>query len=151
MDAGQAYSAVVEGVDGSTGLANIEFYEIGGTGARLRNLSNRASVGTGDERLIGSARAHDDPGTQVEVLVVVRGPSLAAQLPNYTGDLLADPKITLVDPGTGVEAAVNDNFGDWNNGEIESRFAGFITDANESGNNLYLGCRPNLFQLSSRA
>ena len=132
MDAGQAYSAVVEGVDGGTGLANIEFYEIGGTGARLRNLSNRASVGTGDERLIGSARAMADPGTQVEVLVVVRGPSLAAQLQDYTGNLLADPKITLIDLGT-MEEITNDDFGDWNNGEIETRFAGFISDPKEAG------------------
>ena len=132
MDAGQAYSAVVEGVDGGTGLANIEFYEIGGTGARLRNLSNRASVGTGDERLIGSARAIADPGTQVEVLVVVRGPSLAAQLPDYTGNVLADPMITLIDLGT-MEEITNDDFGDWNNGEIETRFAGFISDPKEAG------------------
>ena len=133
MDAGQGYSAIVAGVGGSAGLANIEFYEIGGTGARLRNLSNRAWVGTGDERLIGSARAVDDSSaTQVEVLVVVRGPSLASNLPNYTGGLLTDPMITLVDLATNLQIT-NDDFGDWNNGEIETRFAGFITNPKESG------------------
>ena len=136
MDAGQGYSAIVEGVDGGTGMANIEFYELGGTGsimeARLRNLSNRAIVGTGDERLIGSARAVDAPGTQVEVLVVVRGPSLAPDLPDYTGNLLADPMITLIDLAT-MEEITNDDFADWNNGEIETRFAGFITDPKEAG------------------
>ena len=136
MVAGEkGYSAIVEGADGGTGMANIEFYELGGTGsimeARLRNLSNRAIVGTGHERLIGSATAIGEPGTEVEVLVLVRGPSLV--LPSdYTGNVLADPKITLVNLETG-EQITNDDFADWNNGEIETRFAGFITDPKESG------------------
>ena len=133
MEAGQSYSAVVEGADGGTGMANIEFYELPKTGfeARLRNLSNRAVVGTGDEVLIGSAIAIGEPGTQVDVLVLVRGPSLAATLPN--ANLLADPKITIKDPATQEVIASNDNFADWNNGEIETRFPGFITDAKEAG------------------
>ncbi len=99
---------------------------------RLLNLSNRAFVGTGDERLIGSVRAVGEPGTQVEVLVVGRGPSLADDLPDYTGNVLADPRLTLVDLAT-REETTNDNFADWNDGEIESRFPGFITDPEESG------------------
>ncbi len=100
---------------------------------RLLNLSNRSFVGTGDERLIGSVRAVGEPGTQVEVLVVARGPSLADDMPaDYTGDVLADPKLTLVDLET-REETTNDNFADWNEGEIESRWPGFIEDSKESG------------------
>ncbi len=134
MDADQAYSAIVEGVDGATGLGQIEFYEIGGTGsiteARLGNLSNRALVGLDDERLIGSAMTTG--GSPMEVLVVARGPSLADALPGYTGDVLADPRLTLVDLAT-REETTNDNFGNWNEGEIEIRFPDFITDPKESG------------------
>ncbi len=134
MDADQAYSAIVEGVDGATGLGQIEFYEIGGTGsiaeARLGNLSNRALVGIDDERLIGSAMTTG--GSPMEVLVLARGPSLADVLPGYTGDVLADPRLTLVDLAT-REETTNDNFGNWNEGEIEIRFPGFITDPKESG------------------
>ena len=68
---------------------------------RLLNLSNRAYIGTGDERLIGSVRAVGEPGTQVEVLAVARGPSLADDLPaDYTGNVLGDPKLTLVELAT---------------------------------------------------
>ena len=68
---------------------------------RLLNLSNRAFIGSGDERLIGSVRAVGEPGTKVEVLAVARGPSLADDLPaDYSGSVLADPKLTLVDLAT---------------------------------------------------
>ena len=134
LDADQAYSAIVEGVGGATGLGQIEFYEVGGSGsiteARLWNLSNRALVDFDEERLIGSAMTTGD--SPVEVLVVGRGPSLADALPDYTGNVLADPRMTLVNLATREETA-NDDFGDWNDGEIESRFPGFITDPKESG------------------
>ncbi len=134
LDADQAYSAIVEGVGGATGLGQIEFYEVGGSGsiteARLWNLSNRALVDFDEERLIGSAMTTGD--SPVEVLVVARGPSLADALPDYTGNVLADPRMTLVNLATREETA-NDDFADWNDGEIESRFPGFITDPKESG------------------
>ena len=134
LEADQAYSAIVEGTDGATGLGQVEFYEIDGNGsiteARLGNLSNRALVGLGHERLIGSAMTTGE--SPVEVLVVARGPSLADAMPDYTGNVLADPKLTLVDLAT-REETTNDNFADWNDGEIESRFPGFISDAKESG------------------
>ncbi len=137
LDADDRISAIVEGVGGGTGMAQIEFYEIISTDAiteaRLRNLSNRAIVGTGHERLIGSAIATGEPGTQVEVLVVVRGPSLAEHLPaDYTGNVLADPMVTLVDLET-REEITNDDFGDWNDGEISMRFGDFIKDPKEAG------------------
>ena len=134
LDAGQNYSAIVEGVGGTTGMAQIEFYEIGDDNqARLRNLSNRALVGAGHDRLIGSAITIGDPDTQVEVLVVAKGPSLAASFPSdYTGTFLADPMMTLRNLTTHAEIT-NNNFLDWNNGEIEARFPGFIKDSNESG------------------
>ena len=102
---------------------------------RLLNLSNRAWVGTGHERLIGSAITTGD--LPMEVLVVVRGPSLANTLRDagYTGNVLADPVVTFIEIPLslgGIQIS-NDNFGDWNNGEIQTRFPGFIQNPNESG------------------
>jgi hypothetical protein len=48
--------------------------------------------------------------------------------------LLADPKITFVEVGnSNATPIVNDNFADFNNGEIVTRFGAFITNANEPG------------------
>ena len=152
LDADQAYSAIVEGVDGATGLGQIEFYEIGGSGsiteARLGNMSNRALVGLDHERLIGSAMTTGD--SPVEVLVVARGSSLADALPDYTGDVLTDPKLTLVDLAT-KEETTNDNFAHWNEGEIEIRFPGFITNPKESRFHSRTTCGKYLFCYCGRS
>ncbi len=101
---------------------------------RLLNLSNRAWVGVEHERLIGSAITTGE--SPMKVLVVVRGPSLANALPaDFTGNVLADPMVTFLEippHSDGVQAS-NDNFRDWNDGEIEERFPGFIQHPNESG------------------
>ncbi len=49
-----AYTAILRGVNGSSGIGLIEVYDIGAIGnARLLNLSGRAFVGSGDNVLIG--------------------------------------------------------------------------------------------------
>lgn len=111
---------------GSTALANDP--------GRLLNLSNRAWVGVGHERLIGSAITTGE--LPMKVLVVVRGPSLANALPaDFTGNVLEDPMVSFFElppDSNGVEAS-NDNYREWNDGEIEERFPGFIEHPNESG------------------
>ena len=111
---------------GSTVLANDP--------GRLLNLSNRAWVGVGHERLIGSAITTGE--LPMKVLVVVRGPSLADALPgDYTGNMLEDPMVTFFElppDSDGIEAS-NDNYRDWNDGEIEELFPEFIEHPNESG------------------
>ena len=85
---------------------------------RLLNLSNRAWVGVGHERLIGSAITTGE--LPMKVLVVVRGPSLADALPaDFTGNVLADvpaPMVTFLElapaiapDSDGIEAS-NDNY-----------------------------------------
>lgn len=72
-----AYTAVVRGTDGTTGVALVEAYELGaGDEPRFVNLSTRGRVGEGDEVMIaGLVVAGTGPRR-----VVVRGlgPSLAA-------------------------------------------------------------------------
>ncbi len=101
---------------------------------RLLNLSNRAWVGVGHERLIGSAITTGE--LPMKVLVVVRGPSLEDEFPaDFTGNVLADPMVTffeLPQDSNGVQAS-NDNYRDWNDGEIEELFPEFIEHPNESG------------------
>ena len=137
LETDQVYSAIIEGVGETTGLGQIEFYEVGGSGsiteARLGNLSNRALVGQDEERLIGSAMTTGR--SPMEVLVVGRGPSLAHALPDYPGKVLADPRLSLfqIPPHPNGIQISNDNFADWDDGEIESRFPGFIQDSREAG------------------
>ncbi|MBC9867161.1 MAG: hypothetical protein F7B06_03235 [Opitutae bacterium] len=101
---------------------------------RLLNLSNRAWVGVGHERLIGSAITTGD--YPMKVLVVARGPSLADKMPaDFTGNVLEDPMVTFLElppESNGIQAS-NDNYRDWNDGEIEELFPEFIEHPNESG------------------
>ena len=72
----------------------------------------------------------------MEVLVVVRGPSLENFIPSdYTGNVLADPMLTFLEipQESGALLVANNNFENWNNGEIELRFPGFIKHSKEAG------------------
>ena len=100
------YSAQVNSVDGSTGVAMIEAYEAdtGTPGARFTALSARNQVGTGDNILIaGFAVTGNAPK---KLLIRGIGPTLA----NYAvSGVLADPKLDLYSGNTWIEG--NDNWG----------------------------------------
>ncbi len=72
-----AYTAPITASDGGTGIAVVEAYELdAGVGGRLRNLSTRARVGTGDGVVIpGVVIAGENART---LLVRAVGPGLAA-------------------------------------------------------------------------
>src|SRR5262249_9324956 len=48
-----AYTALVSGVAGETGVGLVEVYEVGTTSSRLINMSTRVRVGTQDDVMIG--------------------------------------------------------------------------------------------------
>jgi len=101
-----AYTAIVRGAAGGTGVALVELYDRDPVGARrLINLSTRGDVLTGDRVMIGGFVIQ---GTQpLNVLIRGIGPSLvAAGIPNA----LANPTIRLVN-AAGATLATND---DWN-------------------------------------
>jgi uncharacterized delta-60 repeat protein len=101
-----AYTAVVSGVGGTTGVGIVEVFEIDRPEAPLTNISTRGQVLTGDDVMIGGFIVQGS-GPQT-VLVRVRGPSM---VPAGVADALADPQVTLVNQATGVIIATNDNWG----------------------------------------
>ena len=70
-----AYTGIVSGVAGETGVGLVEVYEVGNTSSRLINMSTRVRVGTQDDVMIGGFIIE---GTDRKTLLLrARGPSLA--------------------------------------------------------------------------
>src|SRR5262249_54394195 len=101
------YTAIVSGVNNTTGVGLVESYTLDTNSSRAANISTRGHVGTGDGVLIGGfiVSGHDSKS----ILVRALGPSLGA-----AGDpsLLANPMVELHD-SEGQLVASNDN---WNSG-----------------------------------
>lgn len=88
-----AYTAIVRGSGGATGIALIEVYDLDASGgARLANVSTRARVGQGDAVVIGGLVI--DGARPKRVVLRALGPSLAAF--GVTGALGA-PELELRD------------------------------------------------------
>jgi hypothetical protein len=101
-----AYTAVVRGVGGETGIALVELYDLSGAAAsKLANISTRGSVETGDNVLIGGFIAVGN-GAVAKVLVRAIAPSLSGQ--GISG-ALQDPTLELRD-ANGHLIAQNDNW-----------------------------------------
>jgi hypothetical protein len=105
-----AYTFVVTGKDTTAGIGLVEAYDISSlAGARLANLSTRASVGTDDDVLIGGFIVGDVESDTVVVRAI--GPSLTSA--GITAPL-SDPMLTVFDVN-GTAIASNDNWQDDNN------------------------------------
>ena len=112
-----AYTAIVSGVSGGTGVGIVEAFEIDSPESPLINISTRGMVLTGDDVLIGGFVVQGNaPQT---VLIRARGPSLTAF--GVTG-ALSNPMVSLYSGQTLV--ASND---DWGN-------AGNVVDIQATGN-----------------
>lgn len=115
-----AYTAIVRGANGVTGVALIEAYDLDRTtDAKLANISTRALVQTGDNVMIGGFIVLG-PDSQ-EVLVRGIGPSLPI------GGVLTDPSLELHD-GSGEIIAAND---DWRSDQEEEIAATGIPPAGD--------------------
>jgi hypothetical protein len=96
-----AYTAIVQGVNNTTGIAIVEVYEIDHPEIPLTGISTRGFVQGGDNVMIGGVIIQgDSPQT---VVVRARGPSTGVP------GALADPTLTLV-PANGGPVLTND---DW--------------------------------------
>ena len=84
------YTAVLRGVDGTTGVALCELYDLSVGSSSVRNISTRGLVGTDDQVLIGGFIIGGDYPTQVIVRAI--GPSLTAF---GVKGALADPVLEL--------------------------------------------------------
>jgi len=110
-----SYTAIVRGVNDTTGVALVEAYDLdNAVDSKLANISTRGLVQTGDNVLIGGFIVLG-PDTQ-QVIVRAIGPSLANANPPVPG-ALADPTLELHNPD-GSTLASNDNWRDTQEDEI---------------------------------
>jgi sugar lactone lactonase YvrE len=98
-----AYTVQVSGVNGGTGVALAEVYEVSFSGTRLGNISTRASVGTGSNIEIAGFVIQGS-GTE-QLLIRADGPVLAQF--NVSG-VLSKPSLTLIQ---GASTIVDSNTG----------------------------------------
>jgi hypothetical protein len=97
-----SYSAVVQGVGGTQGVATVEVYDLSqNNGAILANISTRGFIQTGDNVMIGGFIV---VGQSTKVLLRATGPSL---IPFGISNALANPRLELHD-GNGTLAANDD-------------------------------------------
>jgi hypothetical protein len=119
-----AYTAVVSGKNGTTGIGVVEVYDLQRTpSSKLVNISTRGSVGTGQNVMIGGVILLGlDPA---RILFRAIGPSLlgaGVQSP------LADPQLELFD-AQGARIATNNNWRDSQQAAIQGTGAAPTDDA----------------------
>jgi hypothetical protein len=111
------YTAIVRGKNGSTGVGQVEVYDLGqNADSQLANISTRGFVDTGDNVMIGGVIAGGGDKSTANILVRAIGPSLASQ--GVSGALL-DPTLELHD-ANGSIIAQNDSWKATQRAEIEA-------------------------------
>ena len=99
-----AYTAVVRGKSGGSGIGLVEVYDLGAAAnSQLANISTRGFVDTNDNVMIGGFIAGPNANANTHVLVRAIGPSLPV------GNALTDPLLELHDLN-GAIVASNDNW-----------------------------------------
>jgi hypothetical protein len=108
-----AYTAIVTGVGGTTGVGIVEVFEVDKPEVPLINIATRGQVLTGNDVMIGGFIIQ---GSSPQTVVVrARGPSMIA---NGITNALANPKLQLYSGAT--EIASND---DWQSAANQSELA----------------------------
>ncbi|MGI8957392.1 MAG: beta strand repeat-containing protein [Chthoniobacterales bacterium] len=112
LPANAAYTAILRGKDGTTGIGLVEAYDLdAAANSKLANISTRGFVETGDNVMIGGFILGN--GT-ADVIVRAIGPSLTSQ---GVADALQDPTLDLYDAG-GMLIESNDDWKDTQQTEI---------------------------------
>ena len=101
-----AYTAIVRGKDGGTGVGLVEAYDLDSTNySQLANISTRGFVDTDENVMIGGLIAGPTSAGSGRVLVRAIGPSLTSfGVPNA----LQNPMLELHDSNGGLIASNND-------------------------------------------
>ncbi len=106
-----SYSAIMSGVNNGVGVGLVEVFDVDGSPLpKLVNISTRARVLTGDDRMIGGFILGAGTGNK-QVLIRARGPSMSGA-PFNLGGTLANPYVQLYSFSAGAFIAQNDNWGD---------------------------------------
>jgi Ig-like domain-containing protein len=141
------YTVQISGVNGTTGVALAEIYEVSSSGTRLANISTRANVGTGGNILIPGF-VISGPGTE-ELLVRADGPSLT----QFSVSGVLAQTILGVYSGSTLVAS---NTG-WSTSSDPSEIAGiaasvgafaFVSGSGDSAQIVSLGAGPYTVQIS---
>jgi len=119
-----AYTAIVSGRDGTTGIGLVEIYDLQpAPTSKLANISTRGSVGIGQNVMIGGLiLLGPDPA---QILFRAIGPSLVA---SGIQSALPDPQLDLFD-AQGVTIATNNNWRDSQQEAIQDTGAAPSDDA----------------------
>ena len=108
-----AYTAIVQGAGGETGIALVEIYDASPScDSRLQNISTRGAVQSGDNVMIAGLILTGPE--EAPVVARALGPSLAEF---GVADPLSDPTIELHDQ-SGAIVAANDNWKDTQQSEL---------------------------------
>jgi hypothetical protein len=103
-----AYTAIVTGADGGTGVGLVEVFEADASAlSELSNISTRGFVQSGDNVMIGGVII--EGSTESTLLIRARGPSMSGA-PFFVPGTLADPCIQLFSEQTVI--AQNDDWQD---------------------------------------
>jgi hypothetical protein len=122
-----AYTGIVTGVGGGTGVGIVEVFEVDRPDVPLANISTRAHVMTGDDVMIGGFVVQ---GTTPRTVVIrARGPSLA---PFGIDNPLANPTLQLVRSSDQSTLATNDDWGTAANAAAIATSGFAPSDARES-------------------
>jgi hypothetical protein len=112
-----AYTAIVGGKNGATGMGLVEVYDLNpGSNSQLANISTRGLVRTGNDVVIGGFILSGDTGQEATVLLRAIGPSLTAV---GIENALANPTLELRD-SNGLLLQSNDNWKDSQQAAIEA-------------------------------
>jgi hypothetical protein len=110
-----AYTAILRGVNNSTGIGLVDFYDISAKyNSTLADISSRGVVGTGDNALIGGFIVQGVAAQRVIIRAI--GPDLAQA---GVAGALSDPVLELHDKN-GAIVATNDNWSSDHKAEIEA-------------------------------
>jgi hypothetical protein len=112
-----AYTAILEGKSGGTGIGLVEVYDLdSAANSTLGNISARGFVDTGDNVMIGGFIVGAGEGLPGRVIVRAIGPSLSL---SGIVNPLQDPELELHDQN-GALIASNDDWKDTQQAEIEA-------------------------------
>ena len=117
-----SYTAIVQSVDGTDGNALFELYDLNPGNSRMRNISTRGEVGTGDDVMIGGFIVGGTESARVIIRAI--GPSLAAF---GVTEVLPDPVLELHDTNG---ALIDQNEG-WQSDQAQQIIDSTIPPTNE--------------------